>query len=1259
MKIKKRILSLFLTVAMVLAMFPLTNMGASASYTGAFQFNSSGKFRVMSLNDIQDNSIVDRRVIAMITNAIARYSPDLVVFIGDNVTGGLTSTLFKSSVNQFLQPLLDSNTKYAVTFGNHDDEGTIKKPAQYDYYISHGGNNAVDHDVEALTGVGSGVIPIYQNGQTSGTPAFQVYLMDSGTYASGGGYDCPYTNQIDYYIQRSIQYPTVPSLWYQHIIVPDVYSECMTTTNNGSAVSFKGNGSPFSSNTYWLQSSRINWAKSGVATTLSEIYKEGPCPANLTTYQSTAHRSSPTYGSKTLYESWVAYGNMLGTYYGHDHKNSFVSTTADGIDIGFSKGATLHSYNDGNPGFRIYDLDVNGSYSSYNVTEADLKKAQIFFDANGGTGEMFPQFAPKNSTVAIKANAYSKNGAPFLGWATSPTSNVAYQNTGNYSIGSNDVTLYAKWGASSTVTFDANGGIGGVGPTLMDVGTPLVAPNVTKTGYTFSWSPPLPATVPSVDTTYTAQWVPNTYTVNYNGNGSSYGSTASSSHIYDTAKSLTNNGYSKVGNTFLGWSTDSGAAAADFVNEQSIINLTAQPNGVVSFYAVWSANDYLIAFDADGGEGGASAFVRYATALNAPTVTKVGHSFTGWSPEVPSTVPAENTTYTAQWDLNSYTITFDPNDSTGATSELMPYGTPLVAPTLERENYTFLGWSPEVPSEVPGANTTYVAQWSAMSYIIHFDAGGGVGGTSGAQQYGATLTPPAVMKTGYSFAGWLPVPPETVPAGNTTYVAQWSAMEYTITFDANGGTGGITSLLAFDSLLTPPVVSKPGFIFTGWTPAVPVTAPAANATYTAQWTTSVFAIVFDANGGTGGTSGVYEMGAPLSVPIVEKTGHTFIGWSPVVPSTAPAANTTYTAQWSVNSYRITFEAAGGSGSTSAMFAFDSLLTPPVVTRVGYDFAGWSPTVPARVPAANTTYIAQWTPGMVAITFNADGGNGGTVTLIPYQSALIAPTVTKEGHTFAGWSPTLPAKVPATETVYTALWSINSYTITFDANGGTGTVPSPQTGHFNSAAPLPDQGNIVKPGFDFLGWALTPDALIPLANFSIPANNATLYAVWVAALPQLTAQTGATTVVDVTDNLIYGLKAKITQEEFENDFIILSGNAMLVITPTTGGFGTGTKVDVVDNETQNIIETFTIVIFGDVNGDGNIDGMDAGVLVDIENYKTVWDSVTEAAFIKAGDLNGDGNFDSVDAGIIVDEANYKSILDQATGLTKNQVHKIGG
>lgn len=1158
---KKRLLSLLLAVSLVATIAPWASLKASASFTGALQFDTDGKFTVMQIADIQVSSAitVDSRVTNLLKNAIARYHPDLCVFTGDNQTGG--SLLYKGAIDKFLAPLIDSNTKFAVTFGNHEEDGwpKVTKQTQYDYYKSKGGNNFIDHDVSSLSGVGSGAIPIYPNGQTSGTPAFQVYLMDSGMYASSG-YDCPYTDQVDYYINRSITYPDVPSLWYMHIIVPDVYTEVMS---GGTLIPEK-----------------IDWAKSAYGTTVAEIFKEQPCPAELSTYTSSAHRSSAAYGSKTLYESWVAYGNMLGTYYGHDHKNSFVSTTDDGIDIGYGKAPTLESYNDGNPGCRIYELDADGTYTTFNVTESDLTKAVINFDANGGTGYMLGQLSTKNSISTLNANAYTRPGYTFEGWAISAGGSVEYPDSSYYSIGTADVTLYAKWLASgfSNITFNAGGGIGGTGPTSMQFETTLTAPIVTKTGYTFTeWLPSVPATVPSVDTTYIAHWAANTYTVNYNENGGT-GSTESSTHNYDELKALTNNGFSKTGYTFAGWSTNPLSSSPEYADGQSIVNLTADPGASITLYAIWSVNQYLITFDANGGTGGNSGLKTFGTALTAPTVSKTGYTFTGWSPAVPASVPAADTIYTAQWSLNQVIITFDANGGSGGTGPVsMSPGSALLAPEVTKTGFTFTGWSPEVPATVPSVNQTFIAQWAVNNYNITFDANGGTGGGNWLMQYGAVLTAPEVFKTGYNFSGWSPSVPGTVPAGDTIYTAQWNAKSYTITFDANGGTGGTSGSFSFGATIDVPSVFRAGYTFTGWTPEVPQTVPAENRIFTAQWTLSKYTLTFDAGGGTGSSSVVLLPGEPVEAPLVVKTGYTFAGWSPAVPAAAPAENTTYTALWSINSYRITFQAAGGLGGTSAMQVYDSPLVAPTVTRYGYVFTGWAPEVPETVPAEDTTFTAQWTPASFLITFDANGGIGGTSAVMEYGSALIAPDVTRPGFTLTGWLPSVPATVPAKNATYKAQWTPVINTITFDA------------------------------------------------------------------------KEGSTTVIDRNNNFIYGLKQGLTQAELEGIFVNINGNGRLVYTPANGTIGTGTKIELVDNATNEVIQTYMVVIFGDVSGDGIVNGIDAGIIINVENYTVAWDAVMQAAFIKAGDVNGDGSVNGMDSGIIVNSENYITEINQATGL----------
>ena len=371
MKKQKRWLSLILAVALLLALAEGILPASRAADDGVLRFNADGKFTVMQLTDIQDNADVDPGTISLITRALARYTPDLVVFTGDNIRGFMSRNSFRSSVDQFLAPLLQTGTKYAVTFGNHDEDGVWpsfpgSREEQYAYYKQKGGSLFVDHDVPELDGTGSGAISIYPYGQSADTPAFQIFLMDSGSY-EGIGYSGIMTNQIDYYLTTNT---VVPCLWFQHIPVPEIY-DLLTQVPPGSPDSFEGSWDPFNNFTWAINHDRIHWEFSG-STIPAEIYKQSPGPTKLSTYQETHHRSSPQFGSRTVYEAWLAAGNMRGAYFGHNHMNTFVGTTPDGIMLGYGKAATLKGHNDGDPGCRVFEIDESGNYTTISVTVSSL-----------------------------------------------------------------------------------------------------------------------------------------------------------------------------------------------------------------------------------------------------------------------------------------------------------------------------------------------------------------------------------------------------------------------------------------------------------------------------------------------------------------------------------------------------------------------------------------------------------------------------------------------------------------------------------------------------------------------------------------------------------------------------------------------------------------------------------------------------------------------------------------------------------------------
>ena len=158
------------------------------------------------------------------------------------------------------------------------------------------------------------------------------------------------------------------------------------------------------------------------------------------------------------------------------------------------------------------------------------------------------------------------------------------------------------------------------------------------------------------------------------------------------------------GYTFGGWNKADGTAW-DYASDKVTDNIT--------LYAKWAANTYTITFDTAGGSEIAPITQDYGTVITAPeSPTREGYTFIGWDKEIPTTMPAENMTVTAQWEINQYTITFDTNGGSEIAPITQDYGTAITAPAdPTREGYTFIGWDMEIPTTMPAENITLKARW--------------------------------------------------------------------------------------------------------------------------------------------------------------------------------------------------------------------------------------------------------------------------------------------------------------------------------------------------------------------------------------------------------------------------------------------------------------------------------------------------------------------------------------------------------------------
>ena len=165
--------------------------------------------------------------------------------------------------------------------------------------------------------------------------------------------------------------------------------------------------------------------------------------------------------------------------------------------------------------------------------------------------------------------------------------------------------------------------------------------------------------------------------------------------------------FTRAGYTQVGWSTvDGGEKVYGFEDIYT-------KNEALTLYPVWNTNKYTITFDTNGGSEIAPITQDYGTEITAPdNPTRKGYTFKGWDKEIPKTMPAENITVKAQWEINQYTIAFDTNGGSEIAPITQDYGTKITAPdNPTRKGYTFKGWDKEIPETMPAENITIKARW--------------------------------------------------------------------------------------------------------------------------------------------------------------------------------------------------------------------------------------------------------------------------------------------------------------------------------------------------------------------------------------------------------------------------------------------------------------------------------------------------------------------------------------------------------------------
>ncbi len=516
---------------------------------------------------------------------------------------------------------------------------------------------------------------------------------------------------------------------------------------------------------------------------------------------------------------------------------------------------------------------------------------------------------------------------------------------------------------------------------------------------------------------------------------------------------------------------------------------------------------------------------------------KEGYSLVGWKKEGTETefslstpIIEDNLILVPRWKANSYQVQFDSRGGSVCSNRTVEYDEQFgIMQKPSRSGYNFIGWCSSVPSiETDLESITELTEYKNNSII-------------------GKITETTYLR-----------PSEN---GSITLYALWTPKTYTVTFSSEGGTiiepnTGSESATKYNKIVTYdeeygafPKAIKPGYNFVGWyTDKISGNeinetdhyTNAGNTTLYAHWAEATFKVMLEYYEGhkeldTEPASinvtynGTYK---EISKVVPERTGYTFKGWydqeiggEQITKDTKVEVtddNTKLYAQWENNQYTISFDPNQGLVEPEKKsIVYDKEYGElPIPTRTGYDFVGWflkeegntegtQITADKKVTVTdNIILTAKWKAKTYTVTFDADGGSvtSETKEVIYNNEYGELPTPIKTGYDFVGWflkeegntegtQITADKKVTITDNItLTAKWKAKTYTVTFDADGGSATSKTKEVIYNNEYGELPTP---TKTGYTFAGWytdRLSGNKVNETDHYT-SAGNTTLYAHW--------------------------------------------------------------------------------------------------------------------------------------------------------------------
>ncbi len=966
----------------------------------------------------------------------------------------------------------------------------------------------------------------------------------------------------------------------------------------------------------------------------------------------------------TAYQVWVYLENTDGSFPADDNPSEVINMTGEtdavinvavptpyGFVLNETKGDVKNEVTIAPDGTTVYKVYY------------DRVKYVITFDGNGGTIAGEPSVTSEYrylASVTAPADAdLVKEGHTFIGWAPAVDSEATKA-----------VTYVAQWEVNA---YDVNYMIKGEDgeedklfkTETFNYGDPLTvtADKPEKTGYSFGgWVDAngatyrFPATMPAEDITVYAKFTPRNYEAKFFEEPDSTAPYDITNADFDAPVEAPASEPTKEGYEFGGWSTD-GVTPVDFTKE--IMDEEGK-----DYVAIWNAVEQQIPveyyyMDTDGTYPATADKTEYVAFKTEETATvdpadEANYTVDETKSVLEAVVEADGSTVLkVYYKLNSTKLTIEVDGKETVIEGLVGSEVPAdKIPDTEKDGYTFNGWvdengdPAEVPTTMPEEDATIKADYTVNSYNVTYFDGNTVYDGPTATEFGAPIAEPSIpTKVGYAFTGWLddagkkPSDYGVMPSTDLEFYAQWTA---------NANVGYVLEAYEMGT--------------DGTYPAAPTTIYSFN-------------------------DGVVDDERTVTVEV--PTGFTLDVETTLTPEKSelsgkiPATGTlVLKAYFTRNQYTLYVEVDGAIVDEETYYYQEEIADREDPVKKGWSFTGWAPPIPVIMPAEDVTVVAQFTKNSYTATFNAGDGAFATgdktvETDVPYAESITAPATnpTRDGYEFKGWSTDGTnvidnlGKMDDKGKEFIAVWDKAEVTVTFynflpsekgpEVPEGQATYVYDQNNYlFGEAVTFPADPVVVvnKNGeshteyYVFTGW-VDADGNAVAAGITAPAENLDVYATYDRVPVMLIPKNDTcTTVIDragltvdkyTADSewYVYGLKEILSLDTLLNEYVDVQGDGTIKVTKikdNSNYYGTGSLIEVYDNVTGKLVESFRIIIFGDVDGDSKANAVDLSIISDEVLGITGWsiDGFEEyrSYKLKAADLYADGIIDNQDNSI---------------------------